>query len=221
MPVSLDESPLVGAWQPDPFTPSPPTPARWSRRRVVVTLVVAGLAAGGVCWHRAVTADPGLEFGAAASNVFGTSGDKTGVTEVTNLVGDEATIAFEPGGRFSAWMSLHNDGPRVVTITSFPKAGFFYWGVERVVAGDDDTDLFPEGDDPTGSFRLDAGETRYLRVDFKMADCDPAGLQDGHSFITSLPVTYRTLGFTRTVRVPFDDAAIAVDTMGRCDQPLY
>lgn len=64
------------------------------------------------------------------------------------------------------------------------------------------------------------GETRHVRLDFRMADCDPAGLQDGTTWIAALPVTYHVFGFTRIVQVPFDRAVISVDTIGRCHQPM-
>lgn len=65
-----------------------------------------------------------------------------------------------------------------------------------------------------------AGETYYVRLHFCMADCDPAGLKDGFSFIRALPVTYQVLGVTRTVDVPLSEAAISVQTIGRRDRPM-
>ena len=48
----------------------------------------------------------------------------------------------------------------------------------------------------------------------------PAGLHDGYSVVRSLPVTYKVLGFRRTVDVPFDMAALSVHAHGMCDLPL-
>ena len=69
------------------------------------------------------------------------------------------------------------------------------------------------------TFRLRPGETRFLRLDFHTATCDPAGLQDGFSRIVSLPVRYRTLGVTRTATVPIDQVSVAIRTIGICDHP--
>ena len=73
---------------------------------------------------------------------------------------------------------------------------------------------------PFRPFRLRPGETRFLRLDFHTATCDPAGLQDGFSRIVSLPVRYRTLGVTRTATVPIDQVSVAIRTIGICDHPL-
>ena len=224
-PITVtDERPVVGSWP--PVVPALPCSRHWSRRRKTLTagvgLMVLGLAGGALWLQRTVTTDPELSFGGAALNVFRVPGDadKTGITEISNAVGDEARVAFEPGGRVAAWMSITNGGSRDVEVKEFPRAAFHYWGVEKVVVSRGDGDLFPEGDRPFRAFHLPAGETKYLRVDFRMADCVPAGLQDGHSFVSSLPVTYETLGFTRTVQVPFERAAVGVNTIGQCDKPI-
>lgn len=83
----------------------------------------------------------------------------------------------------------------------------------RRFAGKDYTALHP--------FTLEPGETRHVRLDFRLADCDPAGLQDrGYSVVDSLPLTYKVLGFRRTVDVPFAKSAPAVMTMGECNHPF-
>ena len=90
-----------------------------------------------------------------------------------------------------------------------------------MVVDDDPNVAFPEGDEPLDPFTLAAGESRDLRGDFRMADCDPAGLDHDGSFgIRSMPVRYRVLGRVRTVAVRFSSAAITLDTWGGCDQPF-
>jgi hypothetical protein len=160
-----------------------------------------------------------LEFDGAASNVFRADGDKTGVVDLHNTVGDEAQVAFTPGGRFVAYAGLHNAGPRDVRVEAVVRRGFYYWGLDRAVVSPDSDAYFPDGDGRLGSFTLGAGETRRVRLEFRLADCDPAGLQDGYSSIDALPVKYRVLGFVRTVDLPFRKAAISVQTIGRCDRP--
>ena len=70
-------------------------------------------------------------------------------------------------------------------------------------------------------FTLHKGETKNVRLEFHLAGCDPAGLQPGGaSSLRSVPLTYRTLGVTRTAAVPFRDLVVAVQAMGTCDDPV-
>lgn len=213
--------------QPSTTPPGTEGPAGRSRRRRLATIVAVigglGAAGGGLWWHAAVTSNP-LVFVGAAGNVFSAARDKTGIVDVGNYVGSEATVDHVPGGGFSAFMSLRNHSGHDVRIERFEPTSFYYWGLDQVhVAATDDTDgNAPKGDRPFAAFTLPAGESRRLRADFRFADCGPAArFELGHSTITSLPVKYRLLGFARTVDVPFDDAAITSQTLvGDCTHPV-
>jgi hypothetical protein len=67
---------------------------------VLAVVVAVSLVAGGGWWHRAVTAEPGLEF-YGGPNVFRNpeGGDMGGIRHVDNLVGSEVDIDFVPAGR--------------------------------------------------------------------------------------------------------------------------
>lgn len=208
----------------------PPTvearPPVWRGRwvRVLAGVVVGALVGGAVWWQRAVTSDPGLSFqarGIYPAESVGT-GDQTGITENRNLLGSEISIAFSPGRRIVADWALYNGGPRDVRIESVPRAGFYYWGYDTI-------EVFPARgtggvvatpSEPFRPFTLRAGETRDLRLHFRLADCDPAELQSGFSSIDALEVRYRILGIERAVRVPLDEFVLAVRTIGGCDRPI-
>lgn len=208
----------------------PPTveerPPAWRGRwvRLLAAAVVVALAGGVVWWHRAVTSDPGLTF--RARGVYPAEGagtaDQTGITENRNLLGSEIAIAFSPGRRIVADWVLHNGGARDLRIESVPGAAFYYWGYEAI-------EVFPArrsggveatSAEPFRPFTLRAGESRDVRLHFRLADCDPAGLQSGFSSIDALAVRYRTLGVERSVRVPLDEFVLAVSTIGGCDRPI-
>ena len=121
-------------------------------------------------------------------------------------------------------LGLYNGGPRDVRIQQVPSQSFYYWAFDRMAL---------DTEQPTGyvgvaghyrpfrPFTLHRGETKNVRLEFHLAACDPAGLQaGGSSSLLSLPLTYRTLGVTRTVAVPFRDVVVAVQAMGTCDQPV-
>jgi hypothetical protein len=192
--------------------------------RLVAGAVVVTLVGGVVWWQRAVTADPGLSFqarGVYPAEGPGT-GDQAGITENRNLLGSEIAIAFSPGRRIVADWTLHNGGARDVRIESVPSAGFYYWGYEAL-------EVFPARSpggveataaEPFRPFTLKAGETRDVRLHFRLADCDPAALQSGFSSIDALEVRYRTLGIERSVRAPLDEFVLAVATIGGCDRPI-
>jgi hypothetical protein len=193
---------------------------RWFRLAGVV--VAVGLAGGGVWWHQAVTADPGLVFD-GAPNVFATpqGGDMTGITRVENSLGTDVDVDYRADARLYGYFGLYNDGARTVTIEAIPPEGFYYWAFDGAAVSDNPhTALVGRDYTPFRPFTLRPGQTRYVRLDFRQATCDPAGLQDGSSRVDSLPVRYRVLGRTRTADVPFDQVTIAVKTTGICDRPL-
>lgn len=222
-----DSDPLLADIYPPAKAPAPPVPRpTWSGRRrlsvVALAVLGVGLVGGAIWWNKAVTGDPGLRF-EGALNVFRSraSGDMAGVVDNRNSLGHEAQVDFVRSGGFVAWLFLRNDGPRDVKVEALPQVGHYYFGLERAVTTDAPNDYFPDGDEPLEPFTLHPGDSRPLRLDFRLADCDPAGLQDGRITLTGLPVRYHTLGFSRTASVPFDeDMALSVMTIGECDHPI-
>ncbi len=210
------------ALRPPPGEPIPrPTISRRWRRFGGGVLLVASVASL-LWWHQAVTADPGLDFDGGANVFRSAPGDVTGITHLDNTLGTEVRIEFEPAGTFMYFVGLYNDGPRSVRIEDVRPWGFYYWGFDGLAVAASELNSFPGTDyRPFHPFTLKAGETRYVRLDFRLADCDPAGLQDnGYSVVDSLPVTYKVLGFRRTVDVPFDRTALSVLATGECNHPI-
>jgi len=75
--------------------------------------------------------------------------------------------------------------------------------------------------EPFRTFTLHRGETRYVRLEFRLADCDPAAFQPGgSSTLADLALRYRILGITRTADAPFRDSTIAVQAAGECAHPI-
>jgi len=56
-----------------------------------------------------------------------------------------------------------------------------------------------------------------IRLDFRLAGCDPSGLQPGFSTLQGLTVRYTVLGRTRSVQAPFEKLVLAVHSSGTCD----
>jgi hypothetical protein len=222
----LDVLPLPEV-DPDALRPPPEPPVRGPRisrrwRRFGGGVLLVASVSSLVWWRSAVTADPGLDFSGGANVFRSAPGDVTGITRVENALGTDVRIEFEPGGTFMAFFGLVNRGPRSVRIEEVRPQGFYYWAFDGMAVARGEQDVFPSTDHRTfRPFTLAAGETRYLRLDFRLADCDPAGLQHGgYSVVDSLPVTYKVLGFRRTVDVPFDKTALSVLAMGECNHPL-
>lgn len=204
-------------------------PAMVRRRSVFVAVAVATvlalLAGGGVWWHHAVTADAGLEF-YGGPNVFRneTGGDHTGIREVRNLLGSEVDVEFVPGGRLYVFFGLYNGGPHDVRIEAAPEEPYYYWAFDGMALSTDPDDGFVgvrTHYEPFRPFTLQRGETREVRLEYRLAGCDPAELQTGgYSTIRSLPLRYRILGITRTRPVPFRETAVALQAMGPCQHPI-
>jgi hypothetical protein len=190
--------------------------------RMLVLIVAAALAGGGVWWDRAVTADPGLSFD-GGPNVFRNAdgGDVTGITRAENSFGTDVNVAYEAGAPLHGFFGLYNHGRHTVTIQGIAPRGLSFWAFDGAALSTDwRTALAGRDYGPFRPFRLRPGETRFLRLDFHTARCDPAGLQtNGSSRIVALPVRYRTLGVTRTATVPFDQLSIGIGSPGICDQP--
>jgi hypothetical protein len=189
---------------------------------MMVAVVAVALAGGGGWWHQAVTADPGLIFD-GGPNVFRTTegGYVTWITLVENSLGADVNVAYQPGAPIHGFFGLYNNGPRTLTVEAVPGRGLYYWAFDGLALSTDERTAFVGRDYvPFRPFRLRRGETRYVRLDFHTATCDPAGLQTGASRLVSLPVRYHVLGVTRTVDVAFNRVSIGVETSGICDHPL-
>jgi hypothetical protein len=184
--------------------------------------VVVALAGGGVWWDRAVTAEPGLSLDGRPNVVGGAGfGDRTGMRLVENSFGTDVDVDYQAGGQLHAYFGLYNHGSRTIRIEAVPPQGFYYWAFDgAAVSRNWRTAVTGQDYIPFRPFSLRPGQTRYVRLDFHQATCDPAGLQDGYSRIRPLPVTYRILGVTRTTTVPFDQVAIAIQTIGICEHAL-
>ena len=208
--------------------PAPPARVAGRRRRLVigaVAAVVIAVAGGAGWWHRQVSADPRLEFSGpnvyrdeAATDHSGivTDDSRHGLDEV-----DTVRVAFVPDGRLYAFFGLYNGGGHDVRIEAPSPAGMYYWGFERMTLSTDRNTGFGGRYEPVRSFTLHRGETRYVRLEFHLADCDPAAFEPGgSSTLRSLRSPYRILGVSRTHDVPFRDASIAVQAMGDCAHPI-
>jgi hypothetical protein len=116
-------------------------------------------------------------------------------------------VALKPGGGFSFWLTLSNDGPLAVTITGIGSTSQFspYLQIARVQTA-------PEtGNPPLEAFRefsLAPRDRQFIDVlvTVQMRRClpGPAEYQIG-----SVPVTYKIFGFTRQTTV-FLRSSIAV-----------
>jgi hypothetical protein len=210
-----------------PAIPTPAPPPAGRRRRLLVVgasalaVVVAG---GGFRWRHQVTADPRLEF-SRGLNVYRdeASTDLSGIVRQANESGfhddpDEVRVAFVPGGRLYATVGLYNGGGHDVRIERVPTATMFYWAFDRMsVASDPNGGRF----EPFQPFTLRRGETRQVRLEFRLADCDPAALQPGgYSVLRALQLRYRILGVSQTAGASFNDETVALSATGECAHPL-
>jgi hypothetical protein len=191
---------------------------------IVVATVVALLACGAAWWHHQVVADPGLEF-YGGLNVYRdeASTDHAGIELQDNLLGTQASVAFVPNGRLYVHFGLYNGGAHDVRIEDAPAGRYFYWGFDGMsLATDPDDGLVgvAAGYEPFHPFTLQRGQTVEVRLEYRLADCDPAELQSGTSSVRSVPLKYRTLGISRTARVPFRDSVVAVTAIGPCRNPI-
>ena len=109
-------------------------------------------------------------------------------------------------------------------IEGAPAGRYFYWGFDRLSVSTDPDDGFvgvAQNYGPFRPFTLQRGQTVEVRLEYRIADCDPAQLQSGGtSSVRSLGLRYRTLGITRTAAVPFRTAAVALHASGDCRNPI-
>jgi hypothetical protein len=210
--------------------PTPPGPPAGRRRRLVIGAAATALVlmgSGGVWWHRQVTGDPQLEFSGpnvyrdeAATDHSGivTDDSRHGFHEAERI--ETIQVAFVPDGHLYATFGLYNGGGHDVRIEAAPAAGMYYWAFDRMTLSSDRNTGFGGGYEPL-PFTLHRGETRYVRLEFRLADCNPATLEPGgSSTLSSLRLRYRILGVTRSHDVPFRDSSIDVQAMGECAHPI-
>lgn len=195
-------------------------------RRVLIGIVVLVVAGAAVWWRRTATSDPKLQFtmfnrvNRVENDVTGNS--QEGITEKRNVNGTQVDIAFVPKQRIFVYLGLRNDGSQTVRIDQAPPAGFYYFGFDTM-------EVSPERNigigqmttyEPFKPFTLKPGEGRNVRLNFRLADCSPSELQPGTTFVKGLVMRYKILGLKRAWLVPFDDSALAVPTIGRCEHPI-
>jgi hypothetical protein len=192
---------------------------------VATALVLMG--AGSLWWRRQVTADPHLEFRGPDVYRDEAATDHSGIVTDNSRHGfheDEmiqaVQVAFVANGRLYATFGLYNGGGHDVRIVAVPAAPLYYWACERMTLSSDRNTGFGGSYGPL-PFALHRGETRYVRLEFRMAGCDPATLQPGgYSTMDSLRLRYRILGVTRRHDVPFNDSNIEMQATGECADPL-
>lgn len=210
--------------------PATPRPAAARLPRVLraagLALAIA-LIGGGLWWRGLVTANPHLEFHGGfnvARNETGT--DRSGIGPRQSFFSevDEVEVAFVPNGRLYATVGLFNGGDHDVRIESALPGASYNWGFERMAvapASDNGMDGFSARYEPVRPFTLRRSETRELRLEFRLADCDPASVNPGgYSTLQSLNLRYRILGVSRTTDVPFRDVAISLQATGICAHPI-
>lgn len=204
-------------------------PATVRRRSVIIGIaaatLVAGLTGGGIWWHRTVTGDPGLEFYGGPNVYRDAAGtDRSGIEEKHNMLGDEVDIDFTRTGRLYAHFGLYNGGHHDVRIEGAPVSHDYYWGLDSMALSADADDGFvgvASRYEPFRPFTLRPGETREVRLEYRLADCDPASLQPG-GFSTRRGATlrYRILGVGRSRHFAFRDSVLALHAMGVCEHPI-
>jgi hypothetical protein len=204
-------------------------PATLRRRSVIlgvgIALLIALVGAGGVWWQRQVTGDPDLEF-YGGPNIYRdvASTDHTGMEEKHNMLGDEVDIDFAANGRLYAHFGLYNGGHHAIRLEEAPTSRDYYWGFDSMALSTDPGDGFvgvASHYEPFRPFTLRPGDSREVRLDFRLADCDPTSLQPGgYSTRRGVTLRYRTLGISRTVDIPFRDSVLALHAMGICQHPI-
>jgi hypothetical protein len=193
-------------------------------RRIVLLIVVVVVAGAAWLWRQTATSDPKLRF-----TIFNrvnrvehdATGNQEGITEKRNVNGTQIDIAFVPNQRIYVYLGLRNDGGQTVRIEQVPMAGFYYFGFDAMeVSPDRDPVPGLTPYEPFKPFTLKPGERRDVRLNFRLADCSPTNQQPGTTFIKGLVMRYKILGLKRAWLVPFEDSALAVPTIGRCEHPI-
>lgn len=194
-------------------------------RRIAVVIAVVVVAGTAVWWRRTVTSDPKLQFtlfNRVNRVEHDATGNQEGIIQKRNALGTQVDIAFVPGQRIFVYLGLSNNGGQTVRIDQVPVAGFYYFGFDTM-------DVSPERGigigqmttyEPFKPFTLKAGESRNVRLNFRLADCSPTDLQPGTTKIQGLVMRYKILGLGRVWLVPFEESVLAVPTIGRCEHPI-
>ena len=200
--------------------------ARMPRSRIVIVIAILLVAGAAVWWRQTATSDPGLEFtmfnrvNRVENDVTGNT--QEGITQTRNVNGTQVDIAFVANQRIYVYIGLRNAGGRDVRIEQAPMAGFYYFGFDTM-------EVSPDPDAPPGTvttyepfkpFTLESGRVRSVRLNFRLADCSPSDLQPGTTFVKGLVLRYKILGLKRAGLVPFDESALAIPTIGRCEHPI-
>ena len=196
------------------------------RSRIVIVIAILVVAGAAVWWRQTATSDPGLEF-TMFNRVNRVENDVTGdtqegITQTRNVNGTQVDIAFAPNQRIYVYIGLRNAGGRAVRIEQAPMAGFYYFGFDTMEVSPD-PNAYPgtvTTYEPFKPFTLESGRVRSVRLNFRLADCSPSDLQPGTTFIKGLVLRYKILGLKRAGIVPFDESALAVPTIGRCEHPI-
>ena len=196
-----------------------------SRSRVLVLIVILIAAGAAVWWRQTATSDPKLVF-TMFNRVNRVENDVTGnpaegITRTINGNDTQFGIAFVPKQRIFVYLGLRNEGSRTVGIEEVPPAGFYYFGFDTMeVSPDPDADPVVTTYEPLKPFTLEPGERREVRLNFRLADCTPGDQQPGTTRINGLVVRYTILGLKRAWLVPFENSALTVPTIGRCEHPI-
>jgi hypothetical protein len=206
--------------------PVPPR-RRGPWRRVVVGIAVLVVVAAAVYWRQAVTSDPKLQFtmfNRVLRVEHDTTGNPEGITRKENQLGTQYDVAFVPGQRVFVELGLRNNGGHAVRIDKVPLAGFYYFGFDGMEVSPDRETKTPIGAattyQPFKPFTLGAGEGRNVRLTFRLAECNPGGLQGGSTSIHGLLVQYKVLGLGRGWVIPFENSVLAVPSTGLCEHPI-
>jgi hypothetical protein len=215
------------ASEPGTVDPGPPGRRRRALVAATITLMVLG-SSRAFWWRHEVTADPGLELSGGLNVTRDERGtDRSGIGPRASFFHseqDEVAVAFVPSGSLYTTVALHNGGGHDVRIEGYRPGRYFYWGLERVaLSGHRDGGVtgFAAPYVPFRPFTLHRDEARELRLEFRIAGCDPAGLQPGgYSGLVALRLRYRILGVTRTADVPFRDTVIALQASGICEHAM-
>ena len=195
-----------------------------SRRRIVIVIVLVVVAGAAVWWRQTAISDPKLAF-TTFNRVNRVEHDATGIqegiTEKQNASGAQVDVAFVSNQRFYVYLGLRNGGGRAVQIEAPPTAGFYYLGFDAMdVSSDRDAAPGATTFEPLKPFTLKSGETRSVRLTFRLADCSPSDQKPGTTSVKGLVMRYKILGLKRAWLVPFEQSTLTVPSIGRCERPI-
>jgi hypothetical protein len=204
-----------------PETTAAPSPAPTARSRgrrwllvVIGLILVAVVVAGG--WL--LVYQP-MQSGQVAGV------DAPGLELRDNVLGSEYLVVEpQPGDQISMTISLRNDGPLGVTVVRVDQPFNADGVVDFAGQAETTTAARLELADPrtglmspvTGAFALAPGAVYEARVSFEVLDCaTELGAPGSVNWSTTIPVTYRVLGMTRTVELDIG-YAMAIESLPNC-----